>query len=55
MNCKALLFTTFIIFLFGKNIFADEIQIESSKVEVSKEGNIIKAINIKANIEVDNG
>ncbi len=50
MNCKALLFITFIIFLFGKNIFADEIQIESSKIEVSKEGNIIKAINIKANI-----
>ena len=50
MNYKTLLFITIIIFLYGKNVISDEIKIDSSKIEVLEEGNIISAVNIKANI-----
>ena len=45
-----LLFITVIIFLYGKNVISDEIKIDSSKIEVLEEGNIISALNVKANI-----
>ena len=41
---------TIIIFLLGKNVMSDEINIDSSKIEILDEGNIISAINVKANI-----
>ena len=50
MNCKTILFITIIIFLLGKNVISDEINIDSSKIEILEEGNIISAINVKANI-----
>ena len=49
MNCKALFFII-IIFLLGKNVFADEIKIDSSKIKILEEGNIISALNVKAQI-----
>ena len=46
-----ILFYIFVIFvLFGKNVFSNEIKIDSSKVKVLEEGNIISALNVKANI-----
>ena len=50
MNYKVLLFITFIIFLIGKNVMSDEIKIDSSKIEILEEGNIISALNVKASI-----
>ena len=49
MKFKTLLYI-FIIVVFGKNVLADEIKIESSKIKVLEEGNIIDALNVKANI-----
>ena len=51
MNYKALLFITFIIFLIGKNVMSDEIKIDSSKIEIMEEGNIISALNVKASMQ----
>ncbi len=50
MNCKNLFSIFFIIFVFGNNAFSDEIKIDSSKIKVLEEGNIINAVNVKANI-----
>ena len=50
MNYKTLFLIFFILVLFGKNVFSDEIKIDSSKIKVLDEGNIISAINVKANI-----
>ena len=50
MNCKTLLYISIIIFLLGKNVVSDEINIDSSKIEILEDGNIISAINVKANI-----
>ena len=49
MNFKALFFII-IIFLLGKNVLADEIKIDSSKIKILEEGNIISAQNVKAQI-----
>ena len=50
MNFKNLYYIFFILFLLGKNAFADEIKIDSSDIKVLDDGNIINASNIKANI-----
>ncbi len=50
MNFKNLYYIFFILFLLGKNVFADEIKIDSSDIKVLDDGNIINASNIKANI-----
>ena len=50
MNCKTLLYISIIIFLLGKNVVSDEIKIDSSKIEILEEGNIISALNVKAKI-----
>ena len=45
----------FILFaLFQKNVFAEKININSSKMKVTNEGNIITAINVKADIPKKN-
>ena len=49
MNYKILLYLFFFI-LFQKIIFANEINIDASEMKVLDEGNIINAINVKANI-----
>ena len=50
MNFKSLFYTLFVFALLIKNVFSDEIKIDSSKIKVLDEGNIISAINVKANI-----
>ncbi len=49
MNYK-ILFYLFFFVLFQKITFANEINIDASEMKVLDEGNIINAINIKANI-----
>ena len=50
MNYKTLFFIIIIIFILGKNVISDEIKIDSSKIEILEEGNIISALNVKAKI-----
>ena len=50
MNFKILFYIFFIFALFQKSAFADEINIISSKIKVLDEGNIISALNVKADI-----
>lgn len=50
MNFKILFYIFFIFALFQKSAFADEININSSKIKVLDEGNIISALNVKADI-----
>ena len=50
MNYKILFYLFFIFILFQKNAYADEININSSKIKVLEEGNIINAFNVTANI-----
>ena len=50
MNYKFLFYIFCIFVLFEKNALADEINIDSSKIKVIDEGNIINALNIKASI-----
>jgi len=50
MNFKPLFYTLFVFALLIKNVFSDEIKINSSKMKVSENGNLISALNVKANI-----
>ncbi len=50
MNYKFILYTLFIFILFLKSTFSDEININSSKMKVLEEGNIITGTNVKADI-----
>ena len=50
MNYKFLFYIFCIFVLFEKNALADEINIDSSKIKVIDEGNIISALNVKADI-----
>ena len=50
MNYKILFYIFCVFILFQKNIIADEININSSKIKVLEEGNIISALNVKADI-----
>ena len=50
MNFKILFYIFFIFVLFQKSAFADEININSSKIQVLDEGNIISALNVKVDI-----
>ena len=50
MNYKFLFYIFCIFLFFEKNALADEINIDSSKIKVIDEGNIINALNIKASI-----
>ena len=50
MNYKILLYIFFIFILLQKSSVTDEIKIDSSKIKVLEEGNIISALNVKANI-----
>ena len=50
MNYKILFYLFIIFILFQKNAYADEININSSKVKVLEEGNIINAFKVIANI-----
>ena len=50
MNYKILFYLFFIFILFQKNAYADEININSSKIKVLEEGNIINAFKVTANI-----
>ena len=54
MKRKILLYIIFIFIIFQKNLLADEININSSKMKVTNEGNIITAINVKAEIPKKN-
>ena len=50
MNFKILFYIFLIFALFQKSAFADEININSSKIKVLDEGNIINALNVKVDI-----
>ena len=50
MNYKILSYLFFIFILFQKNAYADEININSSKMKILEEGNIINAFDVTANI-----
>jgi len=50
MNYKILFYIFFVSILIQKNVYADKININSSKMKVIDEGNIINAINVKADI-----
>ena len=50
MNFKILFYIFFVFVLFEKITFSDEININSSNIKVLKEGNIITALNVKADI-----
>ena len=50
MNCKNFFYIFFIFILFQKSAFTDEINIKSSQMKVLEEGNIIKGLNVKADI-----
>ena len=50
MNFKILFYIFFIFTLFQKSTFSDEININSSKIKVLDDGNIISALNVKADI-----
>ncbi len=50
MNYKTLFYIFFVFIVFGKSVFSDEIKINSSKMKVLEEGNIISALNVKASI-----
>ena len=54
MKRKILLYIFLIFIIFQKNLLADEININSSKMKVTNEGNIITAINVKADIPKKN-
>ncbi len=54
MNYKTLTYILFLFILFHKGLNADEIKINSSKMKILDEGNIISAINAKANIPKKN-
>ena len=54
MKHKILLYIFFICIIFQQNLLADEININSSKMKVTNEGNIITAINVKADIPKKN-
>ncbi len=54
MKCKILLYIFFVFIIFQKNLFADEININSSKIKVLNEGNVINALNVKADIPKKN-
>ncbi len=48
MKYKILFYLFCIFILFEKNLFSEEININSSKIKVLEEGNIINALNVKA-------
>ncbi len=50
MNFKILFYIFVIVFLIHKSAFTNEIKIDSSKIKVLDEGNIISALNVKASI-----
>ena len=50
MNYKILFYIFCISILFQNNGFTEEIKINSSKIEVLEEGNIISGLNVKADI-----
>ncbi len=50
MNFKILFYIFFIFVLFEKSTFSNEININSSNIKVLEEGNIISALNVKADI-----
>ena len=50
MNFKILFYIFFVFVLFEKSTFSDEIKINSSNIKVIDQGNIITALNIKADI-----
>jgi len=50
MNHKFIFYILFIFALFLKSTFSDEININSSKMKVLEEGNIIYGLNVKADI-----
>ena len=50
MNYKILFYILCLLLLFPKVIVSDEIIIDSSKVKVLDEGNIISALDVKAKI-----
>ena len=50
MNFKILFYIFFVFVLFEKSTFSDEIKINSSNIKVIDKGNIITALNIKADI-----
>ena len=50
MNYKILFYIFCIFILYQKNIIADEININSSKIKVLEDGNIINAFKVTANI-----
>ena len=50
MNYKILFYLFFIFILFQQNTYGDEININSSKIKVLEEGNIINAFDVTANI-----
>ena len=50
MNFKILIYIFCLFVLFGKSAVTDEININSSKMKVLEEGNIIDATNVKADI-----
>ena len=54
MKRKILLYIFFIFIIFQKNLLPDEININSSKMKVTNEGNIITAINVNADIPKKN-
>ena len=50
MNFKILFYIFFVFVLFEKSTYSDEIKINSSNIKVIDQGNIITALNIKADI-----
>ena len=50
MNIKILYYIFFIFALFQESAFSDEININSSKMKILEEGNIITGVNVKADI-----
>ena len=50
MNYKVIFYIFIIFALFEKSVFSEEININSSNIKVLEEGNIINALNVKANI-----
>ncbi len=54
MKLKILLYIFFVVIIFQKILLADEININSSKMKVLNEGNIINAFNVKADIPKKN-
>jgi len=50
MNYKVIFYIFIIFALFEKSVFSEEININSSNIKVLEKGNIINALNVKANI-----